>query len=232
MRARTRARISSGPELIPAFSNSHNDAFSRLVYQKYLNPLTENGSIDRPRVCWVVCLQILLLPLTRFCVNQGKFIKNTNTLSVPYNCVAFHHQGAPPCRWWKRRRYSVWGSLLNFFRDCRGTATWFVASSDAPFCSVVCASGQCGSTWYDCLNGLWNGLCTAGARPDVAYLGTQNAFSFCVNMISTRVPPRGGNMCSSQGLKVYSSFWTALHFLSCLFVIILWGEILLGNLER
>lgn len=75
MRAHTRARISSGPELIPAFSNSHNYAFTRLLYQKYLNPLTENGSIDRPRVCWVVCLQILLLPLTRFCVNQGKLKK-------------------------------------------------------------------------------------------------------------------------------------------------------------
>lgn len=82
----TRARISSGPELIPACSNSHNYAFTRLVYQKDLNPLTENGSIDRPQVCWVVCLQILLLPLTRFCVNQGKFKKNTNTFSALQLC--------------------------------------------------------------------------------------------------------------------------------------------------
>lgn len=123
--------------------------------------------------------------------------------------------------------------VLNFFRDCRGTRTWFVASSDAPFCSVVCASGQCWSTWSECLNGVWNSLCTSGARPDVAYLGTQNAFSFCVNMINTGVPPRGGNMQLSRPESVDSSFWTALHYLlSCLFVIILWGEILLGNLER
>lgn len=56
----------------------------------------------------------------------------------------------------------------------------------------VCASGTCWSTWGECLNGL----CTSGTRPNVACLGTQNAFSFCVSVLNTGVPPCGGNMCS------------------------------------